>query len=652
MSKKNKPTTAKKLEPAIKKQATQAPKRNFSLADFKGQAILLAIICFVFYANSFSNNYALDDELVITNNEYVQKGFEGIPEILTTDAYENYAKQLNSKNTLSGGRYRPLSLVTFAIEQQIFGQSASDAQAATTKQKPADTHLAHTQHVVNVLLYIIAVILLLYFLRTIVFSNQPIIAFLATLIFAIHPIHTEVVANIKSRDEILSLLFICTTFIYAWKYKETNKLKHLIIALCSFFLALLSKEYGLMLIILIPLMFYLFKQNTATTSIKATIPYLAIAVLYLFIRFSIVPLNAAGDNTELMNNPYLLATGSQKLATIIATQFNYIKLLFWPSPLSSDYSYNQIPYVSFSNPMVWLSIIVYGALIILLFRFLKNRHVVAFAIAFYLLNWVLISNLFFNIGATMGERLIFHASVGFAIAIAWLLYLVYEKINIASRKQIGIATLIIMVVLCGFKTISRNADWKDNISLYTKDIQTAPNSTALNANMGTNYAMLSDMPENASNKDAYIRQAITYWTKAISIYPGHVSSYVNRASAYMRLGQFDSAKRDLDSAKKYNPAFPTLHSIYITCYLKSGLKNYNREHNYTDAATDLEKGLKEDPNNAAMWFYLGSSYANLKQYDKSLQALANAKKLSPNDVPLDKLIDSVKRLSGNNKVYY
>lgn len=631
-----------------KKTIEHIPAKNSSLNNFRAQAILLAIICFVFYYNTFSNEYALDDELVITNNEYVQKGFEGIPDILTTDIFDSYAKEMNGKNTLTGSRYRPLSMVTFAIEQQLFGEPVEDAQITPSFQRPVDTHLAHTQHVVNVLLYILAVIVLLYLFRTVLFPTNPVIAFTAALLFAIHPIHTEVVANIKSRDEILSLLFITLTFIYAWKYKESLKLKHIIIALCSLFLALLSKEYGLTLILLIPLMFYIFKNYSVTNSIKASLPYVAVCILYLIIRFSIVPLNVAGDNTELMNNPYLLATGSEKLATIIATQLNYIKLLLFPHPLSSDYSYNQIPYTSFANPLVWLSIVVYGSLIILFFRLLKSRHVLAFAIAFFLLNWVIISNLFFNIGATMGERLIFHSSVGFTIAVAYLLYHAYERINIPLRKQVGIATLVVLTVLGGYKTIARNADWENNISLYTKDVETSPNSVSLNSNMGTNYAIMSDRSRNREEKDALLKKAATYWSKALAIYPRHIMSHINRASYYLRFGLFDSAINDLDSVKKYDPAFPTLGKMYAGAYLKNVLRNYNQPGKYAEGSLLLEKGVKEDPQSAPSWYYLGSFYANLGQYDKSLYALENAHKLSPNDPPLEHLMDSVKRLSGNS----
>src|SRR5437764_1125347 len=68
------------------------------LYDFKIQSIIICTLAFVFYFNSFFNEYAHDDGIVIVKNEYVQEGFAGIPKILTRDAYDSYYRQLNTTN--------------------------------------------------------------------------------------------------------------------------------------------------------------------------------------------------------------------------------------------------------------------------------------------------------------------------------------------------------------------------------------------------------------------------------------------------------------------------------------------------------------------------------------------------------------------------
>jgi hypothetical protein len=210
-----------------------------SISNFKVQAVILALLGFVFYANTFYHEAAFDDRMAITDNEYVQAGVAGIGDILTKDAYQSYLEQRQGANQLAGGRYRPLSLISFAIEQQVMGVVHEKETPGEKESRIAGE--MHERHVINVLLYIVSVITLLYFLRTIVFAGSPLPAFIAAVIFAVHPLHTEVVANVKSRDEILSVLFISLTFIKAFRYYDSRKTRNLALALVFFFCALLSK---------------------------------------------------------------------------------------------------------------------------------------------------------------------------------------------------------------------------------------------------------------------------------------------------------------------------------------------------------------------------------------------------------------------------
>jgi len=95
--------------------------------SFRRQALLLAAISVALYANTVRNGYVLDDGIVIQSNRFVERGLAGIPDILTRDAfYSHYAQMGVSEDQLSGGRYRPLSIVTFAVEQSLVGDHASE----------------------------------------------------------------------------------------------------------------------------------------------------------------------------------------------------------------------------------------------------------------------------------------------------------------------------------------------------------------------------------------------------------------------------------------------------------------------------------------------------------------------------------------------
>ena len=633
-----------------KQQATPAPAmpvqaeaKPLSIYDFKVQAWILAILAFVFYFNSFFNEYAHDDGIVIVKNEYVQSGFAGIPKILSRDAYDSYYKQLNTTNQLSGGRYRPLSIVTFAIEQQFFGTIPEDKMDSTMKQNNAygvrgeqEKRLIrdmHVRHVFNVLWFILSMVVLLYFFRYIVFKSSPMMAFIAALLFTIHPIHTEVVANVKSRDEIMSLLFMCLTFIFEFKYREKNDRRMLFAALGCYFLAFLSKEYAITMVMLLPLSLYLFNNYSIKKSLLAFAPYAGVIVVYMFIRFHVVAPMGDNSDTEVLNNPYVFASYAEKLATEIATSLNYLKLLIFPHPLSADYSYNSIPYKDFTNPIVWLSLVVHVGMALAFIPLFKKRSVLAFAIAFYLLHLMLVCNIFFDIGATMGERLIYHSSVGFVIAAAYLIWKGFEQIKPEAVMQKALAGfLAVIVLLSGYKTIARNADWKNDSVLFNADLKTVPNSVLVCANVAASYITKADEVKTPAERTECLRNAITLLNHSLSIHHTMVASFMNRGIAYYKLGIMDSAKINLDSAKTLYPNYPTLPGIYKLIgddYMKKGWSEYGRVGNYPGAIKEFIKGVTIDSANADLWYNLGGAYYSNGQLNEAIAAWQTTLKIQP-----------------------
>jgi len=599
--KKNTPGPKQKTQP--QSEAAAMPARDMRLPtwlyDFNIQAVVVAALAFCFYANTFSHELAVDDTLVIMYNENVYEGFAGIPAILSSDAYDSYDKFMGVGNQLSGGRYRPLSIVNFAIEQQFLGAVPKTQVDSVMKnaniegrQKRRLMHDIHVRHVFNVLWYTLSVVVLLYFLRYVVFKNNHIMAFLAAIIFTIHPIHTEVVANVKSRDEILSLLFICFTFIFAFKYREQKKTGLLVAALVSYFLAYLSKEYAIGLMLLLPLSFYIFNKDSFSKSLMATLPYAGVTALYLFIRSQVVGFSSDVNSADILNNPYAWATGTEHTATIIATSLNYLRLLIFPHPLTSDYSYNTIPYKDLTNLLVWLSLAVHLALFRLFFVYAKQRSVLSFAIAFYLVNMLLVSNLLFNIGATMSERLIYHSSVGFAIALGYLIYKGMEMIKPVGAAKAALANcMILLIALSGFKTIARNKDWKNNYTLYPHDLTVSPNSVSLNAYVAAAFVDRSVAEKDTAVMNADLREALRLFDKAISNDSDYVTAWINRGITYYRLGEPDSSYYNLARAKELLSNHAQLPELF---YNNAVL--YMSKQQYAKAANSLQVSLKLNPN--------------------------------------------------------
>ena len=152
----------------------------------------------------------------------------------------------------------------------------------------------------------------------------------------------------------------------------------------------------------------------------------AVLAIQLLIR-TLVLQHQTGTHSAfvLIHNSLLGAQGlGEKSASMFMFMGKYLQLLFYPYPLSSDYSYNALPLVGWSNPWAFMSFIIYaGLLLICLLRFRKKEPWV-FGILFFLVTIFLFSNLFVLIGANIGERFLYTPSLGFTVAVISLLSLI------------------------------------------------------------------------------------------------------------------------------------------------------------------------------------------------------------------------------------
>ena len=283
--------------------------KYFPFINQKQPLIVLALIGIIFYSTSLYNEYALDDGIIIHQNDHVIKGVKGIGDILTKDAYESFYRRMNATDQLAGGRYRPLSVVSFAIEQQFIGAYPKDGlypqrcwdlngnklddveedlnTDGVFNEVDCQVKNAFLRHFNNMWTYVLGCLFLYLVFRNYMFRDNQDMAFLSALIFLAHPMHTEAIANVKSRDEILSLIFISLTFLYSFRYLEDKKASTLFWACVMFLLALLSKEYAVVLLGLIPLGVWTFTKHDFDLEkfLKPLIGYAAVgAGLIVFLK--------------------------------------------------------------------------------------------------------------------------------------------------------------------------------------------------------------------------------------------------------------------------------------------------------------------------------------------------------------------------------
>ncbi len=624
-----------------------------SVKSFHGylpHAILIAFT-FVLYANTLFYDYTLDDLIVIKDNAFTKKGIDGLKEIFQYDSFTGFFG--TQKTLVAGGRYRPLSIATFAVEYTMFNGF-----------NPLFSR------VVNIFLYgITGMLILLIFSR---FNLQKpgskwyyTIPFITAILFIAHPVHTEVVANIKGRDEILALLFSLISLWFFLLYLDKKKQYHIVLSALSFFLGLLSKENAIMFLFMIPLSVYFFTKHSVKRTLLSTGPLLMAAILFIFIRFLVLGyLNSPELPKELLNNPFLFATNGQKIGTILYTLGLYVKLLFFPYPLTHDYYPYHIPLVDFSDVRSLIPLIIYLALILYAIVQFKRKDPVSFGILFYISTLFIVSNILFSVGTFMNERFIYMPSLGFVFIISYLLVTLLSK-RINTKSSLNAAILVVLLILLiplTVKTISRNRAWKDDFTLFTTDVQVSENSLKCNTSAGGKYLEKAQADQSPEEKEHDFQLAIKHLEKALSIYPYNNNSLILLGNAlvfyhqdykkaieqYLKVLSFDRYDRNaysnlfkvltmVDDAKetgyklhllldlnKINPEVPEVNSLLGKLYGQY-------MGNLDSAAFFLLKATNLAPDNPASFKDLGIVYGLQKDYPRALQAFQRALNLEPND---------------------
>lgn len=581
--------------------------------------VILFALCFILYGNTIPNHYSLDDELVSYNNKRIEGGIKAIPGIWSTFYSEGKLRY----------EYRPVVKTTFALEYQLF------------KQNP------HVSHFINILLYALTVLVLFKILRKLFSSYSPLLAFSAVVLFALHPVHTEVVASLKNRDELLSFLGSIISLFFIMRYADTSKIKFIIYALISYILAYLSKSSAIVFVAIIPLVLYFYGKTSLK---KIGIIFLIILIAMFAARFipkAILP--APNRDVFFFENPLYFYNALQfKIPMGFLSLLFYIKILFFPHPLVFYYGYNMIPMVSVTNMWVILSIVIYISLFIYSLVGIKQRTVMSFAILYFLITISMFSNLFKPAMGIVAERYVYAASLGFCLAIAFLLLkitkLTINKEKVSRRDWIKVMIPILIIgIPFSAKTISRNPDWNTHMSLYRHDMKYLKNSAKANALIATQIIgeandclNRGEMPSNLREK---ADSSIMFYEKSIKVMPSYYTSYNNIGNVYVNLMvpfEQDSLKRNelyykaninFRKALKWKPRY--FDAIYNLAFSHEQLRHYKKAVYFYGWA------VKVDPTYVNAWSNMANIYNDyLGNMDSAIIVNQKIMKIIPNsDLP-------------------
>jgi tetratricopeptide (TPR) repeat protein len=269
-----------------------------------------------------------------------------------------------------------------------------------------------------------------------------------------------------------------------------------------------------------------------------------------------------------------------------------------------------------------------------------------FAILTYLQFLVFVSNLIFPTHIMMLEGHLFHASIGGAMALGWLGVKGLERIRMKpiTKKAGVVLVLAVILFLYGCKTWERNRDWKNDVTLFLKDVKNAPNSVLVLGNAGARWIDLADTKEITgiflpgqdtsdindyngtlkitwdevheggfpTRREAALSKGINYLKRAIELHPRYVNGYLNLGLAYFKLGDYKKCTYYWKVAERLYPDNPYLANYYIV--YTNDLKNRGERAfaggRFEEAIEAYKYYTIVKPKEAEGWYSLGGAYFN------------------------------------------
>lgn len=490
---------------------------------------LLIILAFgiVAYANSFSNEFLYDDEHYIQRNSYI-RDFSHLKDI--------FRKNVGAGSFHLDNFYRPIQLLAYSIVYRIFSLNVFG------------------YHLLNLLLHLSNAILVYFF--TLVLFRRGDLSFISSLLFTVHPVHTEAITYMNGTADPLAMFF---GLLSLYLYLKANKNIYYFASLICFIMALLSKETIIILPFLVILL-DLYKGEFSKKLMMKYIPYFMLMCCYILIRATI--LNFTGSFNLFAESNIYTENLHYRIFTFLASLVEYYKLLL--APINLQYDRRMIVFVSFLAPKVLFSLILFLVFSYFAYRSFKSNKVIFFGFIWFFISLAPVSGVVPINGFTM-EHWLYFPSVGFSIVFSYLMVKLSKKVYPIIQKPKGsyvglyIPILLVIAIIFSYRTIERNKDWKDAITFYNKILEHNPSAARVHNNLAMAY----------SNK-GMLDEAKKQYEMAIALEDRYPQTHHNLARLYFRKGMVKEGISELKKAIAIDNNFIYSHLALKEVYEKLG----------------------------------------------------------------------------------
>jgi protein O-mannosyl-transferase len=540
------------------------------------------------YLNTLAAGFAFDDDHQIVGNPYV-RSFHYIKQILFTPVWSfKYAK-------VPTNYYRPLMPLQYLLLYQIYGP------------------LSYVFHLANVLLHA-GVVILLFMLAARLFKSEA-LAFLSALLFAVHTIHTEVVAWVAAVPDLQLALFLMVTFWFYLDLREPEKRRWWtpVLAYGAFFFALYSKEPAAAFPVLMMVFEHFLAPDresfTAWGKAKRYIPLWGLMVVYLISR--VLFIGGIVPRVERARLPW-----GTTLRSSVSLFGQYMNKLVWPSELSIFHTVRftwSVRDPDFLAGAGWLLAAALLALVLWKWnrvQLLSVLWVGAFLAPALNVRWMP--------GTVFSERYLYVPSVGFCWLVAFgtlKLWGYLAKQRWTVLRPVAATLGVAIIALLARSTYARNKAWVDDFTLFSAAVRMDPDNADVRADLGIalwhkeriadairqweigysinpkSFWILDDLGMARVYQKRY-PEGIKLLRQSIALCPPLTSGHVHLAQAYEETGDNPDAEAQYRLAIENSPLNADAHNRYGDFLVKNGR---------LDAARDqYSESLDADPTTQAL----------------------------------------------------
>ena len=556
---------------------------------------LIFIITFLIYIPALTAGFVnWDDPDYVGENNYLVRDISRLPELLTTPVQ---------------GNHHPITMFSLALNYVISGENA------------------WSYHLFNLIFHLVNCFLV-YRLVQLLTRNNTLVAFVTSLLFAIHPLHVESVAWVSERKDVLYALFFIAGHITFTRYIDTGSKRQYWLTLLFVVLSLLSKPAAVIFPVSLFCIDYFRSRQFSFKLITEKIPFFIPAIL-----IGVLTITAQKD---------IGATGEAHFGLVKNILFGFYGIMMYfvkmilPLKLSPFYPFpplnEKLPVLYYIAPLftLFLAVTTYVTW--------KKYKFVAFGILFYIANLLLVLQIFSVGSAVMAERYTYIPYIGLFFIAGYLLDR-FAKGNMNKAYAVLAPIALIFCVL----TFLQARTWKDGATLWDNVIKNHPSSRAYSARATLFRKDANQMRDNNKPEEAnkLYNKAIEYYTQAIKLNAIDHESYNNRANIYMDLNRFDLALPDYKQALVVKPnyyvAFDNIGAMYA------------RRSMFDSALYYFNRVVEQKPDYKVAYSNRGLTYMSMKRYDESIRDWQKFLEFEPNAADVINTIGLCLRMQGKNQ---